>query len=709
MKSRIRLCFLTGIVLLGMAVGIFGQIEWTRRYPLEFNGRWNGVAWTGTQAVAIGETGAISTSPDGIIWTRRNSGVSSTLNFVAASKNKILVVGDSGLLLTSEDGITWNKRLIINNNYTAIACSDSQAVIVGLNGAIYSSKNGNEWVQCISGTDADLHGICLADKKWVAGGTKGIILTSDDGINWTKESAGLSGSNYVMNVVWTGTKIVATVDAQYVVCSNNGADWSSKIPVSKTLSIKTILWTGKTLVTIGKYIDLVIDGVLQYGCASSPDGITWTDIPTAIINAGMGATWAGDRIVAVGKLGSIWTTNEDLDWTEQIYRHGGYITGIVWTGTQWLASYTKYRHVNGYGYLNAILSSVDGINWEIEDSGSVSFGYAIWFNNNVVATDLSNGILTSADGTAWTKRDSTLSVYLHDIEKSGSMVIAVGDSGTIKTSVDGNIWTQEVSDVKINLYSALWIGDQWLVGGDSATILLSADGKNWNKLDVVIDSLPPTDKVYAGTFKEIALIGDELIANMIYNSYHSEILSSLDGKYWKKEYVQQGTCLTQMSCMGDKLYALRDGFVITSADSGKSWIQGKSDIPQSAGLWGGIARNDSIIVSVGTGGTIVTSPIDHSGDVSVQKVTDNVVPKNIGELSLNVIANTLQVRLPLKMWDAPVSVSLYSINGKKLKTASMVSAPENLTMNVRSLPAGIYVASVKCQGKKVSKMFPVLR
>ena len=62
--------------------------------------------------VAVGSSGTILTSSDGITWATRPSGVSENLLSVTYSENLglFVAVGISGRILTSSDGITWATR-----------------------------------------------------------------------------------------------------------------------------------------------------------------------------------------------------------------------------------------------------------------------------------------------------------------------------------------------------------------------------------------------------------------------------------------------------------------------------------------------------------------------------------------------------------------------------------------------------------------------
>lgn len=58
--------------------------------------------------VAVGESGTIKTSTNGLVWTVRASGTTASLNGITWSGTEFTVVGDNNTVITSADGITWS-------------------------------------------------------------------------------------------------------------------------------------------------------------------------------------------------------------------------------------------------------------------------------------------------------------------------------------------------------------------------------------------------------------------------------------------------------------------------------------------------------------------------------------------------------------------------------------------------------------------------
>lgn len=104
--------------------------------------------------VAVGESGKISTSVDGITWTSRTSNCTNTLRDVTLNDDLDLIVvcGDGGDFATSSDGVTWTK--VSNNisdiNITGVVYSSVYGTYVitgGDSGKIFTSQDGAVWVE----------------------------------------------------------------------------------------------------------------------------------------------------------------------------------------------------------------------------------------------------------------------------------------------------------------------------------------------------------------------------------------------------------------------------------------------------------------------------------------------------------------------------------------------------------------------------------
>ena len=93
----------TATLLSGLLAGCFpfggddssDSITWTQR--ASSSQVLNDVDWSGTLAVAVGDSGTILTSPDGLTWTKRDVGTPNALVAVAWTGSRLIGVGLEGI------------------------------------------------------------------------------------------------------------------------------------------------------------------------------------------------------------------------------------------------------------------------------------------------------------------------------------------------------------------------------------------------------------------------------------------------------------------------------------------------------------------------------------------------------------------------------------------------------------------------------------
>lgn len=87
-------------------------VTWTTRVASGF-GNVNDVCWDAVNSlfIAVGDAGFLKTSPDGIAWTTRSSGVSFNLLSVRAGPNGVLAVGDGQSTVSfSTSATSWSAK-----------------------------------------------------------------------------------------------------------------------------------------------------------------------------------------------------------------------------------------------------------------------------------------------------------------------------------------------------------------------------------------------------------------------------------------------------------------------------------------------------------------------------------------------------------------------------------------------------------------------
>lgn len=206
-------------------------ITWTPSLiPQTYTGPIYAAAYGNGIWIAVGDTGLIARSIDnGVTWTGDNN--TSIFNFDHVSsivydpiKALWVAVGFGvAIIATSiDDGITWIERANTFGAYNIYDIAYNGVdlyVAVGEAGNISTSINGIDWIAGISGTIQHLVSISYGGGYWIACGSGGTIIISNDGINWTTQS--ISSSNLNSIAYNANTK-------EWVIVANSGQIYTSR-------------------------------------------------------------------------------------------------------------------------------------------------------------------------------------------------------------------------------------------------------------------------------------------------------------------------------------------------------------------------------------------------------------------------------------------------------------------------------------------------
>ncbi|WP_189013619.1 S-layer homology domain-containing protein [Paenibacillus marchantiophytorum] len=220
------------------------------------------VIYANSQFVAVGWSGKIATSPDGITWTTRTSGTTSVFRDVAYGNGLYVAVGENGAIYTSPDAVTWTSRTsnIPYNYLQRVAYGNGMYVAVGDGGKIVTSPDGVAWTLRTSNRTEQLFALAYGNGMFVLAGADELIMTSPDGVTWTVR-------NYAPSV----------------------------FPLPSYEYFRAAYGNGM-FVLVGQ------GGKIK----SSIDGVTWTNRTSGITNNLWGVDYGGDNtFVAVGAQGKI--------------------------------------------------------------------------------------------------------------------------------------------------------------------------------------------------------------------------------------------------------------------------------------------------------------------------------------------------------------------------------------------------------------------
>ncbi len=282
------------------------------------------------------------------------------------------------------------------------------------------------WTRQNSGTPDALHLVIWTGNQLVAASRFTFdMLTSPDGVTWTRQEPGNTGGAGAgwNGLAWTGPgagQVVALSWAdKRIMTSPDGVTWTTRV-VSDTDDhyLSSAAWTGTQIVAVG------------IGEMTSPDGVAWTSRPgpEKPLNS---VVWTGNKLVAVGADGAILTSPDGVTWTNRPSGVQGDLRCIIAAGSQLVA----------VGARGIILTSPDGVTWTARTSGTNDdINSLVWTGSQLVAVGgdpsqaANNVILTSQDGATWTSRSLGTTDMLENIAWTGSRLVVVGQFGMILTS-----------------------------------------------------------------------------------------------------------------------------------------------------------------------------------------------------------------------------------------------------------------------------------
>ena len=271
----------------------------------------------------------------------------------------------------------------------------------------------------------------------VAVGAEGTILTSPDGISWTRQSLG-------------DTKFL--YDVEY-----NGSVWMA----------------------IG-----VESGGSGGGCGeaySSSDGYNWTVHDLGCPDALQGLGWSGSQWVAVGYFGQAFTSSDGVNWTAT--QTGNSSTPGMWD-VEWDDASGEWYAVGSSGVVRA---SSNGTNWtNVSSPGNDDLHGLTTGGSHWIVVGENGTLARSPVGTGtWSSVSTGTSALIKDVLFTGSQYVAVGalagPNSLVLTSSNGTQWTNQAIPTTNTLRGLTWTNGLWIAVGDAGVIFTSPDAQQWTE------------------------------------------------------------------------------------------------------------------------------------------------------------------------------------------------------------------------------------
>jgi hypothetical protein len=279
--------------------------------------------------------------------------------------------------------------------------------------------------------------VTWANGVYVAYGTSsddGVILSSDDGLNWVLRIHGTNGSglSFAYSLIYTGTKFFALGGIGPSGISSDGKNWS-------LVGLDT-----STSVAYGRSTYVAVGAGIQYAysfaftnwtdvASGSPPGATLTDI-----------AYGAGIFVARGQKSLYYSGSGNLD------------PGHIYTSTNvtsWVQRNFSTNAGNYVSYCNGIFIapaygtnyiSLDGINWDAVSTGVPGESGKVMFANGLFMARLPNQLMTSTDGTNWTLYPQPLPGTSLATDGSRLVTVSLSTDGTDNGRFNGFIHYSDV-------------------------------------------------------------------------------------------------------------------------------------------------------------------------------------------------------------------------------------------------------------------------
>jgi hypothetical protein len=447
--------------------------KWTIRNPLPQGRDLHGVTWGDSTFVAVGDYGAVVTSPDGTNWLARNSHSETSLRAVAFGNGRFVATGHDGKALVSTNGTVWESFAIATNCvFLDVTFGNGSFLAVGYQwfGSIlpvaYRSENGADWTAVnITAPVSSLVAAAFGGGRFVAMDYYGTVIASEDLLSWTPAGPVIP---YGLTVTHVNGRFLALGYDGYMNHSADAVNW--EVPYLNGAANKNFRGAAHGA---GRHVLVGTKGRI---ITSTGDLNAWTSIVSGTGDRLDRVVFAQNTFVAVGENGSIVTSADGLAWTNRTRGVNHDLDGLAVANGRAVA----------VGKGGTILTSTDGAHWNFvaapgvpEVLHGVAFGNGIW-----LAVGQSTNILASTNGLDWEARPTGLTnAYLKSIVHANDLWVGVGEGGLILTSPDAVNWTVRPPPAIRDLNEVTHGNGQFVAVGDGnfdAVFFTSPDGATWS-------------------------------------------------------------------------------------------------------------------------------------------------------------------------------------------------------------------------------------
>ena len=485
------------------------------------------------QYVAVDSSGGIWTSPDSVIWTKRNSGITDPLYNIIYANGRYVTSGyKKTSMRTSTDGINWTAGTpssAVQTYEVFKGLAYGNGVFVSIYNFYDSSTNGITWTNRISSIETFYqNGVIYAKNQFRTYGDTHTDYVSSDGITWTK-SPSLPMTD-CQSMIYANNQFVAVGNSGEIYTSTDGST-GTKQDSGTSINLNSIAYGN------GMYVAVGYQGTIL----TSPDAVNWTLQNSDTTNALYTVIYENHQFVIGGANGTLITidppdtippiitignytttpTNQDITVTAttnegtlneafHIFTENGSFdfvatdsAGNVTKKTVTINNIDKTANTTGIKEIEgSFILKTDGtlwatggnINGKLGDGTHTSFNTwkQVLTNVDKVSSGCFNTFALKKDGTLWMAGADYYGGYIEDSAwrqvLSGVSQMSCGWNHSLALKTDGTLWAAgtnwqgELGD-GTNKNSDTWkqvlTGVSQVYGGDWFSVALKKDGTVW--------------------------------------------------------------------------------------------------------------------------------------------------------------------------------------------------------------------------------------
>jgi hypothetical protein len=276
--------------------------------------------------------------------------------------------------------------------------------------------------------------------------------------------------------------------------------------------------------------------------------------------------------------------------------------------------------------------------------------------------------------------------------------MAAGFDSTVLTSPDGTVWTRRPSGMEGPFASIAWTGNQAIGVGYRGMLARSANGTTWDSVSVSGLDYPSYNEVIWTSPSEI-----QAQARLVAIGYHDGferraqglVLTSDDGTSWVQREVDRSIVMfSGITWTGRQFVAVGRGEVgddqtVASSPDGIHWTVGRTGFSNhlySAAWTGGQ------LVAVGSRGLILTASAISSG------LAPSLSPPRA---RLRPAAGGLLMTLPTEFQTSGVEAAIFTLAGRNVARIRIPGPAREALFPYAGMASGPYVVELRSLGRRI--------